>query len=136
MHRLRGDVRENRLSDPQRVCDASYLPYIAAGRAWVAETDDGIAGFAAIDAAMRSVWALFVDPTAEGAGIALALHLRMLQWADAQGIESLSLTTEAGTRAARFYTRAGWAEVGKTAEGELVFELTLRPSPHAPACHS
>jgi len=43
MHRIRIRVRENRLSDPARVTPASYLPYVAAGTAWVAETEAGIA---------------------------------------------------------------------------------------------
>ena len=39
MHRVRHRVRENRLADPDRITKATYLPYIAAGTAWVAETD-------------------------------------------------------------------------------------------------
>jgi hypothetical protein len=49
MHRLRNSVGENRLSDPQRVSEASYLPYIGAGSTWIAETDTCILGFGAID---------------------------------------------------------------------------------------
>jgi hypothetical protein len=33
------------------------------------------------------------------------------------------LTTSAGTRAARFYERAGWTKTGEGASGELRFEL-------------
>ena len=127
MHRVRLDVRENRLGDPQRVSETSYLPYVAAGSAWVAETDEGVCAFAAIDVVAGSVWALFVDPRAEGAGIGRALHLRMLEWAQEQGLDRLTLSTEAGSRASRFYSRAGWAEAGINAQGELVFERSLRP---------
>jgi GNAT superfamily N-acetyltransferase len=125
MHRVRQAVRENRLSDPQQISEASYLPYIAAGGIWVAETDAGVVGFAAVDAAGRSIWALFIDPEVEGAGIGRALHHRMLKWAQEQGMDGLTLVTEKGTRAARFYRRAGWAENGTTADGEQRFELRL-----------
>lgn len=125
MHRLRTSVRENRLSDPNRITEASYLPYITGGSAWVAETEDGIAGFAAVDAPATSVWALFVDPDAEGAGIGRALHIRMLEWAREQGISRLSLRTEGGSRAAQFFNRAGWTEAGIAADGEVLFEKSL-----------
>lgn len=122
IHAVRSNVRENRLSDLDRITEASYLPYIAAGSMWVAETEAGIAGFAAIDAPARSVWALFVDPHSEGAGIGRALHYRMLEWAWEQGIRRLSLSTQDGSRALDFYERAGWTRAGTTAGGEVLFE--------------
>jgi GNAT superfamily N-acetyltransferase len=125
MHAVRSKVRENRLSDPGRITKASYLPYIAAGSAWVAETDAGIAGFAALSAPDASVWALFVSPEAEGAGIGRALHDHMLESARDQGIRLLSLSTEDGSRAANFYERAGWTRAGITADGEAVFKKLL-----------
>lgn len=125
MHRVRNSVSENRLSDPHRITDASYLPCIAAGSAWVAEEEAGLVGFAAIDGQSRQVWALFVDPLAEGRGVGRALHRQMLGWAQEQGIGRLTLTTASGTRAAEFYRSAGWKETGPTADGELHFELTI-----------
>jgi GNAT superfamily N-acetyltransferase len=125
MHGLRLSVSENRLSDTRRVTLASYRPYIEAGWAWVAETQFGIAGFAVIDATSRSVWALFVAPDAEGSGIGRALHQQMLEWAQGQGIDHLSLTTEGGSRAARFYERAGWSQVGTSAESEVRFSRSV-----------
>lgn len=125
MHRLRNSVGENRLSDPQHVSEASYLPYIATGSIWIAETDKGVLGFGAIDATSTTVWALFVDPRAEGRGIGRALHRHMIDWAHEQGIGRLSLSTGKGTRAVEFYKRAGWTEVGTTADGEVLFEKTL-----------
>ncbi len=126
MHKVRNDVRENRLAQTTRITQASYLPYITAGSAWVAENGDGIVGFAAIDAPAATVWALFIAPSAEGAGIGRALHQTMLVWAAANGLRRLSLTTEHGSRAVRFYSRAGWAERRVTADGEVHFEKTLR----------
>ena len=67
MHRIRLAVTENRLSEPGRIGHSSYIPFVAAGSAWVAESRGAITGFAIIDAEERSVWALFVDPAVEGA---------------------------------------------------------------------
>jgi len=125
MHRVRTSVRENRLSDPQQVTEASYLPYIRAGTVWLAEGDIGILGFAAIDTPAMSVWALFIHPDAEGGGVGRALHLHMLASAQERGLTRLSLCTQEGTRAECFYKRAGWTEAGKTDDGELLFEKRL-----------
>jgi GNAT superfamily N-acetyltransferase len=82
-------------------------------------------GFAAIDAVEKSVWALFVDPDAEGHGIGPGLHQQMLTWAQEQGIEQLTLSTDQDTRAAQIYRRAGWAEAGATPAGEVAFRIAL-----------
>jgi GNAT superfamily N-acetyltransferase len=121
MHRVRTSVRENRLSDPLRIKEEAYLPFVTAGAAWVAEGDHGIVGFAAIDPAAQRVWALFVEPKAEGSGIGRALHDTMLAWARERGIELLTLSTENGSRAMDFYTRAGWVQQGATRGREIVF---------------
>jgi GNAT superfamily N-acetyltransferase len=126
MHRLRTRVRENRLTSPHRVSELSYLPHVRTGSTWVAETLDGLVGFAAVNAAEQSVWALFVDPDAEGHGIGQALHQRMLIWAHEQGVEQLTLSTDQGTRAALFYLRAGWTEAGTASNGEAVFSIALK----------
>lgn len=125
MHDLRKAVLENRLSDPRRITEASYLPYIAAGGAWVAETDIGIAGFAVIDALTGNVWALFIRPDAEGVGIGRALHAKMLGWAREQGISRLYLSTDKGTRAVKFYSRAGWMQVDTDVDEQAIFEKSL-----------
>ncbi len=125
MHRIRLLVRENRLADAWRVTEADYVSYIAASGAWVSEVDGSIVGFAIVDAPRRSIWALFVDPVAEGKGIARALHDRMIAWARDQQLPDLTLTTAPDTRAANFYRSAGWSESGSTADGELRFERDL-----------
>ncbi len=123
MHAIRLAVRENRLSNPARITGASYLPYVAAGTIWVALDPAGNAlGFAALDLAEASVWALFVDPAAEGAGVGRALHDFMLDRAAEQGIERLRLSTAAGTRAERFYLKAGWLKCGEVSAIEARFE--------------
>jgi GNAT superfamily N-acetyltransferase len=122
MHCIRKRVRENRLSGTTRIQETTYLPYIAASSAWVAETDYGISGFAVIDAPSKSVWALFVDPGAERLGIGRALHFKMVNWAKQQGIDRLSLSTQEGSRAAKFYRQAGWSEIRTKHGGEVIFE--------------
>jgi GNAT superfamily N-acetyltransferase len=118
-------VSENRLSDPELVTEDSYPPYLAQGAAWVAETEAGLAGFAILDLAAASVWALFVAPEAEGKGIGRALHARLVEGAVRHGLGRLSLSTAPGTRAERFYTEAGWIKTGRTGTGELSFERIL-----------
>jgi GNAT superfamily N-acetyltransferase len=125
MHALRGRVTENRLSDPRRVTEESYRLYVARGGAWVAETGRGLAGFAILDVAAGSVWALFVAPEAEGEGIGRALHARLIESAAKLGLRRLVLSTAPLTRAERFYTEAGWTRAGTTETGELSFERNL-----------
>jgi GNAT superfamily N-acetyltransferase len=127
MHRIRLSVQENRLSEPARVTEKSYLPYVRQGSAWVAEVAGEIAGFAALHSASGSVWALFVDPEMEKIGVGKALHNRMLEWAAEQGLTQISLSTSPGTRAERFYSAAGWSKEGLTSTGEVRFRRTLDP---------
>lgn len=126
MHRIRLAVRENRLADPAFVTEQSYLPYLAAGCAWVAVSDREVVGFAILDPDKRQIWALFVDPSAEGAGLGTKLHERMLAFAAAKNISHLSLTTTPGTRAERFYVAAGWRTTGTTADGDIRLERDVR----------
>ena len=128
MHSIRLAVRENLLSDPSKVTEASYEPYVAAGTAWVVEREGIIAGFSAIDGATHSVWALFVDRAFEGVGVGRTLHDHMVQWASDHGVDRLSLTTGPGTRANRFYRKLGWAEVERGAGNEIVFEKLVGPT--------
>jgi len=125
MHSLRGRVRENRLSKFTTVNERTYLRYIEARSAWVAECDAKLIGFAAIDAPANFVWALFVDPDAQGMGVGQALHNHMLTWAQGRGMRRLSLGTQDGSGAVQFYKRAGWSQVGLTQDGEALFEKRL-----------
>ena len=125
MHRIRTSVRENRLSSADRITAASYLPYVTAGTAWVAERDGAVAGFAVIDAPAQTVWALFVEPSVEGSGVGRALHDAMLRWAREHDIGYLTLSTEEGSRALNFYIRAGWLRQGITASGEVLLRKAV-----------
>lgn len=125
MHRIRQSVLENRLSDPRQITEASYLPYVETLGAWVAEVNDAIVGFCAVDAVDATIWALFVDPAAEGRGAGQALLDRMVNWARERRLARLSLCTEKGTRAEAFYKRSGWIEVSMIENGEVRLEITL-----------
>jgi len=126
MHALRMSVAENRLVDPGRVTEACYRLYLAQGGAWVAETQSGLGGFAILDVAGASVWALFVAPEAGGKGVGRALHARLLEGAAEHGLTRITLSTAPFTRAERFYSEAGWTRAGTTEAGELGFERILK----------
>ena len=124
MHRIRMNVRENRLLDPTRVQPDHYRSLLREdGRGWVGELEGRIVGFAIADRTRASVWALFVDPPFEGQGIGRALHDQMLEWLFATGAERIQLGTEPDTRAERFYRAASWRYVD-TDQGEARFELS------------
>jgi GNAT superfamily N-acetyltransferase len=126
MHRIRLAVRENRLTAPEAITEADYRPYLGAtGRSFVAESENGMAGFAVLDFSKSRLWALFVAPEAEGQGTGRALHRALLAAAAAEGIERLWLTTGVGTRAAAFYCRLGWLEVGRSDAGEVRLEREI-----------
>ncbi|MEO7654679.1 MAG: GNAT family N-acetyltransferase, partial [Sphingomicrobium sp.] len=94
-------VRENELSEPGRIGEDDYRKFVDAGSGWVAEHNERLLGFAIIDQAAASVWALFVDPEFEGIGVGSALHDHMTGWARGRQITKLSLTTGPDTRAFR-----------------------------------
>lgn len=126
MHTARRSVRENQLGDPTGITEDSYRPFIEAGSIWVALGTDGeVIGFSAVDQAAKSIWALFVDPDHEGTGIGRALHDIMLDWALQHGMQTLWLETAPGTRAERFYIRAGWRKKAASGTTETRFERIL-----------
>lgn len=123
MRRIRLSVRENRLADPSRVTPAEYRAMLETrGRGWVCEQTQ-IVGFGIADRVARNIWALFVQPGHEGRGIGRALHDVMVEWLFAVGDTPIWLTTDADTRAARFYRAAGWVADATPARGELRFVL-------------
>lgn len=127
MHRVRLAVRENRLTSSV-IGEADYIPAIeATGRGWVIAEDgdeDGeVRGFAVGNALSGGIWALFVDPPHEGRGYGRRLHDAMVEWLFAQGLQRLTLGTEANTRAQRFYEAAGWRRTGPGERGEVAYEL-------------
>lgn len=134
--RVRYAVRENTLT-PGRIGDDELFDQIErTGRGWVVVDDrvdsgveDGsdIVAFAIGNASNANIWALFVDPAAQGAGHGSRLHDVMVDWLWSQGLETLWLGTGNGTRARGFYERHGWRDVGAYGEHERRYELS-RPA--------
>jgi GNAT superfamily N-acetyltransferase len=88
-----------------------------------------IVGFAVGNAESDNIWALFVDPQHEGRCHGRRLHDTMLGWLWSRGLRRLWLSTDPGTRAQRFYQRAGWSAAGLLPSGEMRFELPADANP-------
>ena len=123
--KIRGSVRENRLSDPSRVTLADYHWHIAHAPIHVWEDEGVIKGLSAGDPRDGSIWALFVDPAYEGRGIGQALILAACNSIAAAGHRAAKLSTQPGTRAERFYLRNGWLAEGHTERGEVILTKEL-----------
>jgi DMSO/TMAO reductase YedYZ molybdopterin-dependent catalytic subunit len=133
MHRVRSSVRENTLPDYSVLTPEKYRAHLQdVGRGWVYEHDGRVVGCAIVNRVEASIWALFVEPRFEGRGFGRALHDTMLGWLRSQGAERVTLGTEPGTRAARFYEAAGWQFRELDADGEAIYELELTGGGGAP----
>lgn len=122
---VRNAVKENTLSDPALVSDEDVEEFITnRGKGWVCSKKEIILGFAIADLKDNNIWALFVHPDYEGKAIGKKLHDMMMDWYFTQAKESVWLSTGPGTRAEKFYRKAGWKETGMTGKGEIKFELT------------
>jgi len=123
IQRVRHAVRENRLVS-RAIGDDEVIDHLERlGRGWVVAVDGEIVAFAIGDASGGNVWALFVDPAHEARGFGRRLHDEMVAWMFAQGLRSIWLTTQPGTRAERFYRRAGWRDCGIQQTAERRFEM-------------
>ena len=67
--RIRAAVHENRLSDPAKVPARLVEEYIDQRLIWVWDEDGRVLGFSAANTSDGTIWALFVEPSAEGRGI-------------------------------------------------------------------
>jgi GNAT superfamily N-acetyltransferase len=124
MHRVRMAVKENPLASTV-VTEADYAPAIEkTGRGWVVEIDGQVVAFAVGNKTNGNIWALFVDPAHERKGYGRRLHDEMINWLRGEGLATLWLTTTSGTRAERFYEKAGWRRAGVTEKGGVRFERT------------
>lgn len=124
--RIRAAVRENRLVSRQIPAEEVIWTMEKLGRGWVAEEGGEVVGFAIGNAETGNIWALFIDPDHEGKGHGRRLNEAMVAWLWTRGLERIWLTTEAGTRAERFYGLAGWTRVGPAPHGEVLFEQVRR----------
>ena len=122
--RVRYAVVENTLA-PGRIPDAEVVEQLeTTGRGWVVEEGGEIVAFAIGDAAAASVWALFVDPRAEGRGHGARLHDTMVAWLWSRGLARLWLDTGEATRARGFYERRGWRCTAPAHAGQVRLELS------------
>ncbi|RYY82098.1 MAG: GNAT family N-acetyltransferase, partial [Chitinophagaceae bacterium] len=125
MQVVRRAVKENALSNPERIQNDDYLPYLGSrGQGWVALSDNQVVGFAMVDLEDGSVWALFVFPEWECRSIGKTLHRAMMDWYFLQTDRSAWLSTAFDTRAEEFYRRQGWRDAGLFSAIERKFELS------------
>lgn len=125
MHQIRMSVRENILSNPSSISQDDYHEMLTQrGQGWVCEVGGQIIGFTVVDAIEQNVWALFVQPEYEGQGVGKVLHDTMLEWYFGTGATVIWLSTDPGTRAERFYQRAGWRFIEILPDGEARYEMT------------
>ena len=121
---LRLSVRENVLSDPARVtADMVKEAITQTGRGWAFTNGGQMLGFSIALQDPPAIWALFVLPGHEGKGIGNKLHDQAVEWLWELGAARITLTTDPGTRADRFYRARGWVDTGLNQNGEICFEL-------------
>ena len=86
--------------------------------------EDGAVAFSMADARTGTVYALFVDPGAEGRGHGRALLRVTAEWLFDAGWETISLQTgkEPENRAHRFYRAAGWTLAGPAEHDDVRYE--------------
>lgn len=122
---VRNLVKENPLPDPSLVTDADCRDYLTnRGKGWVCEIGNKIVGFSIISVKDNNVWALFIQPGYERQGIGRLLHDRMMNWYFTQTSDTIWLGTAPGTRAEKFYEKAGWTKTGIRPNGEVRFEMS------------
>jgi GNAT superfamily N-acetyltransferase len=130
---VRTSVVENHMTRGQLtaigVTPESVASLLESGRtvAFIATNGDRALGFsmARVDAA--DVFALFVMPEAQGAGLGSRLLAEAEQWLATNGIRSAWLLTsdQSGARAADFYEKRGWPAEGREADGQIRFTKRL-----------
>lgn len=121
---VRLSVRENVLSDPNRITHEMYQTYLCeAGKGWLCEVDGEVVGFSVASLKDASIWALFVKPGHEGRGIGRRLLHLATGWLFDMGASSIALSTEVGTRADGWYRRQGWTRGDIRPDGEVCYRL-------------
>jgi GNAT superfamily N-acetyltransferase len=124
MSEIRLAVRENVLSNPDRVTRQMYEDYLELlGRGWVAEIEGEVVGFSYADKKNSSIWALFISPSHEGKGLGKKLLNLATGWLFEQGKTHVRLSTGSNTRADRFYALQGWTR--ERMEGDDAFYLLV-----------
>lgn len=124
MSAIRLAVRENALTNPDRITQQMYEDYLdRLGQGWVCERDGTVIGFSYAAHEDNSIWALFVEPAHEGLGAGKQLLQLATDWLFAGGAQAVSLSTAADTRADRFYLAQGWVRGELTANGNVDYRV-------------
>ena len=124
LYEIRLSVTENVLSDPRKVTPEKYAAYLeGSGKGWLCEVNGDVVGFCIASLRDASIWALFVKPGYEGRGIGTRLLKLATGWLFELGASSISLSTEANTRADRLYKRQGWKRGEIRPDGEVCYRL-------------
>ena len=117
-------VTENVLSNPERVTYQMCEDYLdRLGRGWVCEQDGVIIGFSYAAKDDSSIWALFVRPEAHGIGAGKGLLQLAVDWLFSLGNQTVTLGTQANSRADRFYARQAWVRGAMKDEVEVSYLL-------------
>lgn len=123
---VRNSVLENILSDPSLVTDQDCEMFLTArGKGWICEIANQVVGFAIVDLVGHNIWALFLLPSFEKKGIGRQLQKLMLDWYFSETQITVWLGTGFDTRAAQFYRKTGWKEVGMHGTDEIKFEMSF-----------
>lgn len=122
---IRFAVHENKLLNPESVTPEDVIWFIDNPGIWLWDENGTVKGFAAADTRDASVWALFIDPAHEKQGIGRALFAVACNVLRDAGHRDAWLRTGEGTRAERFYRRAGWTYSSRHASGDVVLRATL-----------
>ena len=125
IHAIRHGTAENRLNNPALVTDAEIAWYMTEAIFLVSIDENGVQGFTCVNHQTSYVWALFVIDGAHRRGHGTALHDAGLVRLRALGHRQVFLTTDADTRAFRFYRSRGWESMGENISGEAVLRLLL-----------
>ena len=121
---IRLSVTENILSAPRKVTPEMYAAYLnVLGKGWLCEVEGEVVGFSVASLKDTSIWALFVKPGYERRGIGTRLLKLATGWLFEMGASSISLSTEANTRADKVYESQGWKRGEMKADGEVSYRL-------------
>jgi GNAT superfamily N-acetyltransferase len=100
---------------------ADYLR--VSGKGWLCEVEGVAVGFSVASLGDASIWALFVRPEYEGRGVGTRLLQLATDWLFRMGASRINLSTDAHTRADRFYERQGWKRGEIKPDGEVNYQL-------------
>jgi GNAT superfamily N-acetyltransferase len=121
---VRHSVKENILSDPRKVTPEMCETFLSkSGKGWLCEMEGEVVGFSVASLEDSSIWALFVKPSYEGRGIGKRLLRLATDWLFEMRSTSISLATDADTRADEFYKRQGWLRGEIKPDGEVCYRL-------------